>query len=153
MFKTILVAVDASPQTDPVLSQAADLALHLGAEVHVVSVNDATSHWELGVTGPAPALFDIIDQDVFATLDKATRTLAHRGITCHTHAPTGMAAQEIAALAEKIAADMVIIGHRHLSWLGRLMEESVGSSLLARSPCSVLIVVEPHITPPTQPTP
>lgn len=38
---------------------------------------------------------------------------------------------------------LIVIGHRHLSWLGRLVDRSVGRDLLDRAPCNVLIVAEP----------
>lgn len=142
MYKTILVAVDGSPQTASVLAEAADLARTQSAEVHVICVNDAARYWELGASGPAPAVFDVLDQSQFDCLDKAQRFLRQQEIACQSHAPSGMPSEEISRVARQIGASLIVIGHRHLSWLSRLMVESVGRNLLADAPCSVLVVIE-----------
>lgn len=148
MPRIVLIAVDASPQRITVIKAAADIATQCGGELHVVSVSDPARHWELGIANPTSVPFDVLDHDTVATLDASVRQLAASGLPCRTHAPTGLAAEEIARLATEISADLIVIGHRHLSWLGRLVDRSVGRDLLERAPCNVLIVAE---TPSVQP--
>lgn len=145
MPATVLIAVDSSPQSTGVVGAAADLVLGCGGDIHVISVSDPARHWELSIADPTTVPFDVIEHDTAATLDAAVRQLAQRGLHCRTHAPTGLAAEEIARLATAISADLIVIGHRHLSWLGRLVDRSVGRDLLDRAPCNVLVVAE---TPP-----
>lgn len=143
MGKILLAAIDQSPQHRQVLDKAAEIAAYTGAELHVVSVNDLGRHHEVGFAAPTAEMIAAIDGEVRAGLAEASAYLAHRGVACRTHAPYGATAEQISLLAKRLRADGIIIGHRHLSWLGRLVEGSVGSDLLARAPCNVLIVVEP----------
>ncbi|WP_040567145.1 universal stress protein [Magnetospirillum molischianum] len=148
MPKVVLIAVDSSPQQQAVIAAAAEFATECSSDLHVVSVNDPARHWELGIADPTTAPFDVLDHDVIATLEAAVRQLAERGLPCHTHARTGLPAEEIARLAVEISADLIVIGHRHLSWVGRLIDRSVGRDLLDRAPCNVLIVSERENTYP-----
>jgi len=145
MPRIVLIAVDSSPQRPVVIAAAAALAAESRStpHLHVVSVNDPARHWELGIADPSGTPFDILDHDIVATLDAAARQLAGHGLTCRPHTPTGLPAEEIARLAAEISADLIVIGHRHLSWLGRLVDHSVGRDLLDRAPCNVLVVTEP----------
>jgi nucleotide-binding universal stress UspA family protein len=142
MFKTILVAIDASDQRRAVLLQAAEISTRLGADLHVVTARDFAQHWELNLADPVPEIFATLEAEVAHLLEDARHQLEKTGIACRTHAPEGAAAEQIALLAGRIGADLIVIGHHHLSWLGRLVENSVGWDLVARAPCSIMIVLE-----------
>jgi len=142
MPKIVVIAVDSSPQRPAVITAAAELATRCGSALHVVSVTDPARHWELGIADPTAMPFDVLDHDTVTTLDASARQLAESGLSCRTHAPTGLPAEEIARLALDLSADLIVIGHRHLSWLGRLVDRSVGRDLLDRAPCNVLVVTE-----------
>lgn len=133
-MKTILVAVDASPQRGDVLAQTARLAAQFESAVHVVSVVRPEDGWAAELETDRP-------QGAEAVLHTACSELAGYGVACSTHAAVGPVAREIARLAEDIHADLIVIGHRDLSWLDRLVEDSVGKTLLSLAPCSVLVVV------------
>lgn len=141
MLNTILAAVDSSAQHTAILDQAAELAIVSGAQVHVVSVADGVSKGTLP-TNPTGELMKSLGQEVEAILNKACRRLSDKGVPCLTHALSGPVVQQIVDLASEIKADMIIIGHRHLGWMQRLVENSVGRDLVARSPCNVLVVLE-----------
>ena len=54
----------------------------------------------------------------------------------------GEVIHQIAEFAERIAADLIVVGHRHeKSMLRRWWSGSTARSLVEESPCSVLIVV------------
>lgn len=145
MIKTILVAIDASSQRHAVLDQAAVIASRFGADLHVISVRDLTQHWELSVADPVvPEIFTALETEFDRILEDATHQLEQAELTCRTHAPDGAAAEQIALLAKRIEADLIVIGHRQLSWLRRLVENSVGLDLIAEAPCNMMIVVEHH---------
>ncbi|HXP95358.1 MAG TPA: universal stress protein [Telmatospirillum sp.] len=146
MRKVLLAAIDASPQRLQVLAKAAEMAGCMAAELHVMSVNDLSRHREFSFAVPTAEMVSVMDMEVRAVLEEARQNLDKQGITCHVHAPYGVTAEQIVLLARYLRTDIIIIGHRHLSWLGRLVEDSVGSDLLAHSPCNVLIVVEPQTT-------
>ncbi len=142
MFKTILVAIDASDQRHVVLAQAVEIASRFGAGLHVVSVRDLAQHWELTATDPVSEIFASLEAEAGNLLEDARQYLEKRGIVSRTHVLDGAAIEQIALLAEQLSADLIVIGHRHLSWLLRLVENSVARGLVARAPCSVLITIE-----------
>jgi len=142
MLKTILVAVDSSAQHPAVLDQAAELAIASGARVHVVSVADAVSQGTVPMVYPSGQFIDSLNREVDGVLKAACHRLSDQGVPCQTHALFGQVVQQIVDLAGELKADMVIIGHRHLSWMQRLVENSVGRNLLDQAPCNVLVVIE-----------
>lgn len=132
MLQTILVAVDSSPQHAAILDHAAELAILSGANVHVATVADPT--WA-GVASQ-------ICIEVETILNTACMRLSERGVPCQTYALTGVVPEQINLLAAEVQASIIIIGHRQLTWMQRLFENSVGNALLEHAPCNVLIVKE-----------
>ncbi|WP_122316313.1 universal stress protein [Pseudomonas cichorii] len=147
MFKTILVALDGSPQSRKVLDLASAFAYSntkCNTHLHLVCVLD-----------PAYALDD--SQSLFANqeypaaaheqqhaeslIENALLQLQNRGIGCSAKTLTGDPAKAICAEAERIESQLIVIGHRHLSFLGRLLDPSVGGKILDSSPCPVLVEV------------
>ncbi len=53
---------------------------------------------------------------------------------------SGDPARTIRAVAEDLDADLIVLGGRRRSWLSRLFDPSVSTSLAGDAPCSVLIV-------------
>ena len=147
MFKTILVAIDASEQRQSVLAKAAEIADRFGAELHVASVRDLAQHWELTAADPIPEIFATLEAEAGNLLEDARQQLEKRGIVSRTHVLDGAAIEQIALLAERISADLIVIGHRHLSRLRRLVENSVAKGLVARAPCSVMITIDANSRP------
>lgn len=145
MFKNILVAIDGSKQSGKVLELASGLAEPGTARLHLICVVD-----------PAYALQDCDDpfarQEYPAAADEqhhaavlvadALRQLEARGIQCTAATlPGDNPADAICEEARRIDSDLIVIGHRHLSFLGRLLDPSVGSRILDAAPCPVLVEV------------
>ena len=54
----------------------------------------------------------------------------------------GEAVDEITRYAKKIQADLIVVGHKHLSsWAARWWRGSVSKALIEHSPCSVLVAI------------
>jgi nucleotide-binding universal stress UspA family protein len=141
-MKTILAAVDASPQHLAVLKQTAQLAVPFAASVHVMSVVNPDSGWTAALAGEYAEVSQSLDAQTRAVLERACAELGELGVSCISHAAVGPVAQEISRLAVAIGADCIVIGHRNLSWLDRLVENSVGRDLLSCAPCNVLVVLD-----------
>lgn len=140
MKPSLLTAIDGSQQRHHVLRHAIAWAGRLNAGLHVVSVLDLTHHWEMGLLEASPDMVEILERETTQILEEAAQSLRQSKIDGRTYALTGLAAEQIVAHAQRIDAQMIIIGHRQLSWLGRMVAQSVGLDLLAHSPCDVLIV-------------
>lgn len=143
MFKTILVALDGSPQSRKVLDLASSFA-NSSSHLHLVCVLD-----------PAYALDD--SQSLFANqeypaaaneqhhaeaiIENALSQLRYQKISCSAKTLAGDPAQAICKEAVRIESQLIVIGHRHLSFLGRLLDPSVGNRILDSAPCPVLVEV------------
>ena len=69
---------------------------------------------------------------------------AEQGFTSHGEVVTGEAVDEITKYARKIAANLIVVGHKHLdSWAARWWRGSISGALIEHAPCSVLVVITP----------
>jgi len=141
MLETILVAVDASDQKHAVLRYAAGITRGFGAVLHVVSVYDLNQFWEAKMPA-VPEIFESLEAETKKLLEEAKEQLSDWGIVSKCHFLQGSVIEQITSLAERLNADLVIMGHRHVSGLRRLLESSAAKGLIDKSPCSVMIVKE-----------
>ena len=84
--------------------------------------------------GPAPA-------DVRRVLTEGAEALRRAGLSVDTRLAAGNPAEEIGRMAHEVGADLVVVGHREQSAMARWWHGSVGASLLAHAPCSLLVAV------------
>src|ERR1700733_6811490 len=113
MFETIVVAVDGSQTSDAAVSVAVGLALKTGSNVEVVHVHELhpAGRFAMEVEVEPPA-------ESQAILDKAVDRVKAGGATAHgilLQARTREVPAAIMAEAEKVGADLIIIGRRGMS--------------------------------------
>ena len=142
MYKTIIAGVDASPRHKVVLHHAAEVANRFDARLHVVSVGNPMKSRGIVLVEPISELWETLEQHVQNILQDASEYLEDLGVDCRLHAVYGDPVDQIAMLANELKADLIIIGHRNLSWMERLMDASVSNKLLDCSACSILIALE-----------
>lgn len=142
-LKRILLATDGSKEAALAGRAAADVSGKTGAELHVVHA------WQNLRPGSVPPL-------AWAELSRAherykrkaaelletevQRVRESGGTVARAHLRKGRPADEIAALAEELAADLVVVGSRGAGWVKRLVTGSVSESLVHNASCPVLIV-------------
>lgn len=124
----IVAGTDGSPRAEFAVDKAGDLALALGAPVHVVCVPGAIEgrDWPARITA----------QQIVA--DAADR-LRSRGITVQTHLPVGEAALALVAVAESVQAQMIVVGNKGMTGIGRVLG-SLPNRVSHEARCSVLVV-------------
>lgn len=141
MYRTILLAYDGSQQGHEALDQGAELASLCQARVYLFAV---VAH-ELGVAlAEAAAPSDLPEreyQEVRRVLAAGAEELRRAGLSVQTRLGTGNPAEEIGRMAHEVGADLIVVGHREQSALARWWRGSVGASLLAHAPCSLLVAV------------
>ena len=119
MYRRILVAIENSPADQAIVNHVCTLALHTGAELHLVHVAD----------GWAARNFDQLqlreseemkgDRDY---LDRLARELTAKGLTVSTELAMGDPATELIRLAEARGVDLLAMsthGHRFFNDLVR----------------------------------
>jgi nucleotide-binding universal stress UspA family protein len=143
MFRSIVVGTDGSDGAAIAVAHATELAANSGATLHIATVGGAATSAMLGdpLAGAAAmsAAADETRDELNRIVENAARPARDRGVTVATHALIGSAAQALCDLAEKVGADLIVVGNRGMKG-GRRFLGSVPNTVSHHAPCSVLIV-------------
>jgi nucleotide-binding universal stress UspA family protein len=129
-FKRIVYATAFAPEANKAAQAAVLFAEHGKARISVCHVIDCAAK---GVEAPA-------EEAVRATLERAIAASALGGYGCELEVAYGAPAEAILALAEKVNADLIVMGPRkHSFWLTHV-KRGVTLDVLAQAKCPVLTV-------------
>jgi nucleotide-binding universal stress UspA family protein len=143
MYKRILLAYDGTEAGQQALLQCEDLVQWGDASLWLVAVMPGlvkmggleSGYFTAEVMADDTAAFETVLAD---GLDR----LAAAGFTARGELLVGDAVPEISGYAKKMAADLIIVGHKHLdSWAARWWRGATSSALVEHAPCSVLCVI------------
>ena len=138
----ILVPVDFSEHSERALDAAVSVARHFGAELLLFHCYPLPIPSLTGVPSTVTpesyveAIRSAALQRVVQWRDKARA----QGVRAEAEIGAGAPASEIAALAETIGADLIVIGTRGLGGLQNLLLGSVAERTVRIAPCPVLTV-------------
>lgn len=139
-FKSVLCAVDFSPQSEVALHYAAVVAAHGRGRMHVLYVNDPTlvaaAAIELGNRGMAAAS----RRELRQLVDRTLGARATAGVTVRCHSETGDPARTIASVASHLGCDLVVTGTHGLSGVDKVLLGSTTEQLLHMTPVPMLMV-------------
>jgi nucleotide-binding universal stress UspA family protein len=144
MFSTIVVGTDGSQTAKRAVSVAAELARRFDARLHVVngyrdpSAGTPVGQGRVDEVVPREAAATVWRQTSEAVLDDALSDPALRGVKAEGHSVVGGAHESIVAVAERIGADLIVVGNRGMQG-ARQSPDSVPDSVARRAPCHVLI--------------
>ncbi|WP_394738997.1 universal stress protein [Natronococcus roseus] len=136
MFDTVVVATDGSDSVSRAVDVALDLADKFDAEVHVLSVIDASE-----VDASPEQLREELRTALETTADAALASVEERTdgeVT--TAVREGRPASEICEYVREVDADVVATGTRGRHGENRLLLGSVAERVVRRSPAPVLTV-------------
>ena len=143
MYKRILVAYDGSEAGQKALLDSRELAQWANSELYLVAVMPPASAL-IGGEGYVydPRIEEEERKEYENILQEGLRRLSEMGRAAKGEVIVGDAVDEVSRHAAKIGADLIVLGHKHLtSWTARWWRGSVSKSLIAQSPCSVLVVI------------
>jgi nucleotide-binding universal stress UspA family protein len=143
MYQRILLAYDGSETGQKALLGCQEIAQWSHAELHLVAVM------------PSPAVYIAVDGGFYdsgrdeedkqrykAILEDGLRRLQEAGHTAKGEMLVGDAVQEITDYAQKINADLIVVGHKHLKgWAARWWRGSTSASLIEHAHCNVLVTI------------
>jgi membrane fusion protein, multidrug efflux system len=138
VYQRVLLAYDGSIEGRTALREGALLARRFGAQVFVLSVIREAAGTKLGegVGGGGIAQQRVEYERV---LQEGMERLAALGFQASGRIVIGEPAQEIAAYAERVNADLVVVGHRRQSAVGRWWSGPSGAYLSDHIRCSLLV--------------
>jgi len=162
-MKRILVPIDFSDVTPPVIDLARQLAKAFDAEIHLVHVKEITAAAAPGTLGygiagmselapmagiPVPG-FEPMPQPIpedegqKSKLTQWQRELADGGIKVTLHEPTGVVAEEILNQADELNADLIVMGTHGHGAMYNLLVGSATKGVLKHTTRPVLLVPGP----------
>jgi nucleotide-binding universal stress UspA family protein len=156
-MKQIIVAIDFSSQTDPILQQAAFLAKALDAKLTIVHVSSdeiqAIAYEFTPFAGYSPDFISMpsdvqlardLSAEEFkrehAQLLKISANLRKNGIDVQALLLAGNPAKQILKKANDLAADLIILGSHGHGLLRKALLGSVSEAVLHHATCNVLII-------------
>jgi nucleotide-binding universal stress UspA family protein len=143
MYQRILLAYDGSESGQKALLDCRDIAQWSQSELYLIAVM------------PSPAVYIAVDGGFYdsgrdeedkqrfkAILEDGLRRLKEAGRAATGEMLVGDAVQEITEYAQKINADLIVVGHKHLKgWAARWWRGSTSASLIENAHCNVLVVI------------
>ena len=137
-YQVIVVGTDGSARAGVAVDEALELARLTGATVHAVHamhtpgvIDDAHS---------AQIMMDEMRNHSDAVQAHLLEEARRRGVTIEFHSSVGEPANALIELAEKVNADLVVVGNRGMSSMKRFVLGSVPNKVSHHCPCSVLII-------------
>ena len=145
MYKTIVLAYDGSESGQRALLDCQEIGQWSRAQLHLVAVMPPPVAL---IAGEAWAYSPTADSEEKAryqqVLDDGVNRLRAAGLEVQGEVVTGISVDEIVRVAQKVSAELIVVGHKHLeSWTARWWRGSVSKSLIEFAPCSVLVVITP----------
>ena len=145
MYKRILLTYDGSDSGRKALLDSLDIAQWSHAELFLVAVMPNSSSLVMGSV-EGGIYVDPNDgsekQKYQAVLDSGFRQLTESGLSAKGELLVGDSIEEITRYAEKIEADLIVVGHKHLDgWAARWWRGSSSPALIEYAPCSVLVAI------------
>jgi len=138
MIRKLLVAYDGSALADKAFDYALGFALHFGAALEVVEVIQPP---EFG--GGAVEATAVIEKGQRQFLQQSRRLherAREAGISLHGHSLVGHPADQIVRRAAEAGVDLIVMGHRGRSTVGRWLTGSIATNVIGHAHCPVLIV-------------
>lgn len=143
MYKCIVLAYDGTETGQRALLESKELAQWSQAAVWLVAVMPIAAN----LAGYDGSIYvpEIAERDKlrFQTiLQDGLQRMTQSGYQAQGELLVGETVQQITQFAHKVNADLIVVGHKHLSsWAARWWRGSVSSALIEHAPCSVLCVI------------
>lgn len=147
VMKTLLVPVDLSDASNPVVEKAAELAQQLSAKVVLLHIVEPVATYvpvgaTMDVIAAAPPLVETTES--LSVPDSRLKALAEqleaKGIKVEAVTLVGLAVDDILEQAGKQRADYVILGSHGHGALYHLFSGSVVTGILKRAKCPIIVV-------------
>ncbi len=139
----IMIAVDGSECSEPVVEFVARMRWPAGSRTLVVSVANAAAGMVAAPFEAAAASAEIEALDVREHEDLVARysqALTNAGIPCETKVVLGEPAHALLQAVRDEGADLLVVGSHGRTGLTKLLLGSVSAHVVGHAPCSVLVV-------------
>ena len=147
----ILVATDGTKHSRAAIEKIADFQLNSDDEINIVSVVDMAVPMSIDMYGGYITPSADIEKSVREVAEKIlvdaklfiSEQLNIKDVSVNTEILYGSPDSRIVETAEKIKADLIIVGSHGYNRWERILLGSVSDSVVHHAPCSVLVVRTP----------
>jgi nucleotide-binding universal stress UspA family protein len=140
MYSSIVVGTDGSQTAQRAVDEAARLAQAVGGHLHIVSAyTPAVGRISGAPAGAAKVWAMGPDHEVESLIQEALSKIRESGVEAKSHAVEGDPTDALLEVAERVNADLIVVGNRGMHGMGRVLG-SVPNKISHRAHCSVLIV-------------
>jgi len=136
-MSTYVIGVDGSDTAAKAADRAGDLAAATGATVHVVCAFSGKGSTTVGVGSDVFTFSDLGMAEQVA--DQQAARYKAVGVAATHSAVSGKPAAVILAEAERVDAELIIVGNRRMQGMQRVLG-AVANEIVHHAPCDVLIV-------------
>lgn len=143
MFKRIVVGTDGSETAQEAVRQAVDLAKSTGASLDLVSAyggETASGGTRLDHVERPADVPETAREAVNFALDTAAGIAKKEGVEVQAHAEEGDPADALISAAERLHADVIVVGNKGMTGARRFLLGSVPNKVSHHAPCSVFII-------------
>lgn len=143
-FKVIVVGTDGSERALIAVREALALSKMSGAKLHVLHVLSPITATKFANTAAAKVEADRVREEAEVVKQELVAEADRQGVPDASvetlFAGSGDVADTLVRAAEKVNADLVVLGNRGMTGMKRFVLGSVPNAVAHRCPCNVLIV-------------
>lgn len=145
MYSVVLIAIDGSPRSHGILETVTQFCEQTRHRLHVLLAVDsayalpernghisAADETEYPAASHEQQLADL-------SMLQAVKHLRDRGFETEGNLVNGDPVATIVAEARRLGSDLIVMGHRHLSRLDRMLDPSISSKVIDKAGCPVLV--------------
>ena len=136
--KTILVAVDLSSHSERTVAYAVAIARQFRASLKVIHVYSPPTATEFGAQDMCRVL-EKDREDVERRLAGLADRVRAKYPNCESLLRTGDPSEQVARAANVLAADLIVVGRHHQTFLGGLLNLDQAPKIVHRAVCPVLV--------------
>ncbi len=136
MFETVVVGADDSPTAAKAVAAAVELAKLSGGTLHIVTAYKPASRSSSGLPSEYSGSVQP-DSHARSLLDDLASRARSESVKAETHAQAGDPAEAITTVADRIGADLIVVGSQGMK---RRVLGSVPNSIAHGAGCAVLVV-------------
>ena len=137
----VVVGTDGSATASEAVRRAADIVRTRGGRLHLVTAVDALRRWP--DAGDVPEEFRAIAESQGLLADRILELAASgpaKGVAALTHPEHGDVIEALTRVAEKVAADLIVVGNQRPAMMPKFIAGSIADRLVHHARCDVLVV-------------
>ena len=149
-MKNVVIGYDGSNCADTAVELVSSLAWRPDASVSLIAVvpdvRGVRSVWGAAIAGTSAQIDEQLSLQATELLETPAARLRDRGLACQPVVGRGRVPQAITELAERVKADLIVVGSRGLGTIGSTLLGSVSQEVVDLALSPILVVRAPIVT-------